>query len=51
MGSPTRASAEVNLRPLTRDGGARLNLDGRLFETVRDYHGRGLSREWGLFWR
>ena len=51
LGNPTLSTSEAYLRPLTRDGGARLALDGRLFDTVRDYHGRSLSREWGLFWR
>jgi opacity protein-like surface antigen len=51
LGNPTRASAGVTLRPLTRDGGAMLNGDGGLYDSVRDYHSQGLSREWGLFWR
>ena len=39
------------LHSLSRDGGQRLEVDGRLFDSVRDYHLNGLSQEWGLFWR
>ena len=51
IGQPTRQTTGLTLRPLTRDGGARLNVDGRLYDSVRDYHAGNLAREWGLFWR
>lgn len=51
FGTPSRRTEEITLRPLTRDGGARLNVDGRLYETVRGYHDNDLQGSWGRFWR
>ena len=39
------------VRPVTRDGGARLNVRNRLFELVSEYQGDRLKRRWGRFWR
>ena len=50
-GKPSRAKATVDLKSLTRDGGAHLNVDGRLYEQVRDYHQPQLANSWGKFWR
>jgi len=47
----TRRKATVAIRPLLRDGGARLHVSGRLYENVRDYHDPGLQETWGRFWR
>lgn len=51
IGMPTRRQYSARIQPLTRDGGARLHVDGRLYETVREYHAGGLERSWGRFWR
>ena len=51
LGRPSRASYSSTIRPVTRDGGARLEVDGRLYDTVRDYDRDGLVAEWGRFWR
>ena len=51
MGTPTRRTANMTIRPLTRDGGARLELPDRLYEQVRDYHSPELEKKWGRFWR
>ncbi|NUB45391.1 YjbH domain-containing protein [Fertoebacter nigrum] len=51
LGRPTRDSGTIVVRPITRDGGARLNVDGRLYETVRDYHETGINQQWGTFWK
>lgn len=51
LGQPTRAEASTVLRSLTRDGGSRLNVDGRLYDIVRDGHLDELSDGWGRFWR
>lgn len=51
VGSPTGRKSNITLQPLTRDGGARVNVDGRLYGTVRDYHDRDLENSWGRFWR
>ena len=51
IGKPTRKSTTAVLRPLTRDGGARVDVDGRLYETVRDAHRPEVAESWGKFWR
>jgi hypothetical protein len=47
----SRLKSTVTLRPVQRDGGARLEVDGRLYESVRDYHTRSLDTQWGRVWR
>ncbi|WP_227447469.1 YjbH domain-containing protein [Cognatishimia sp. F0-27] len=39
------------LRPVQRDGGARLDVAGRLYEGVRDFHRPAMQEQWGRFWR
>ena len=51
VGSPTRREVDVNLNSLSRDGGARLRVDGRLYDFVGDGHRPALSEGWGRFWR
>lgn len=51
LGNPTRKAINFNLRPITRDGGARLRIDNRLYEQVREYHKPTLRNKWGRFWR
>jgi hypothetical protein len=51
LGKPTRKAINNNLRPITRDGGARLQIDNRLYEQVREYHKPTLRNKWGRFWR
>lgn len=50
-GMPTRQSATAILRPFGGDGGQRLDVAGRLFDTVRDYQASGLDAQWGRFWK
>jgi len=50
-GSSTRKESNVDLRSLARDGGARLSVDGRLYNTVRETHTPQLEERWGRFWR
>ena len=50
-GNSSRGTAGITLRPVQRDGGARLSVQGRLYETVNDYHRRGFERQWGKVWR
>ncbi len=50
-GQPTRRKAQATIRPLTRDGGARLDVNGRLYEMVRELHEPELRKRWGRFWR
>ena len=52
LGNPTRRSLSSNLNSLSRDGGARLNVDGRLYDFVREGHTAGqMGDTWGRFWR
>lgn len=50
-GQPSRDRASTTLRSLSRDGGARLNVNGRLYDRVRDSHSAKLYEGWGRFWR
>ncbi len=50
-GKQTTKSYKNTIRPILRDGGARLDVDGRLYDTVREYHSGSLDAEWGRFWK
>ena len=50
-GQPTRDDYTATLRPVTRDGGARLQVEGRLYDRVRPLHAPELRDGWGRFWR
>ncbi len=51
LGTPSRRIEQITLRPLTRDGGARLHVEGRLYDTIRGSHDADLRGNWGRFWR
>jgi hypothetical protein len=51
LGTPTRERNDIVIQSLTRDGGARLDVNGRLYEQVRDYHQPDAAKSWGRFWR
>jgi hypothetical protein len=51
LGKPTLATFHPTIRPYTGDGGARVDVDGRLYETVRDNHMGAIYEDWGRFWR
>jgi hypothetical protein len=51
IGTATRDATTATLRPLLRDGGARLELDGRLHDIVTDYHQPRLEETQGVLWR
>ncbi len=50
-GQPSRTSLGTTLRPVTRDGGARLSVPGRLYDRVRRYHTEEVTDQWGRVWR
>lgn len=50
-GSPSRDRVSTTLRSLSRDGGAKVNVNGRLYEKVRDAQSVKLYEGWGRFWR
>jgi Exopolysaccharide biosynthesis protein YbjH len=51
FGQPSRNEASRTIRALERDGGARLDVEGRLYESIRDYHVGRLDSQWGRVWR
>lgn len=51
LGRPTDKVYSPTIRPITRDGGARLSVDGRLYDSVRGYDQGSLDDMWGRFWR
>ncbi|SET43872.1 YjbH domain-containing protein [Oceanicella actignis] len=46
-----RSSFRSVLKPLTRDGGQRLEVDNRLWPMVRDSDRAALREQWGTFWK
>ncbi|WP_410217823.1 YjbH domain-containing protein [Paracoccus sp. (in: a-proteobacteria)] len=50
-GQASRERVSTNLRSLSRDGGAQLNVNGRLYDRVRDSQTVDLYEGWGKFWR
>ncbi len=51
LGAPSRQELPLTLRPLQRDGGARVDVDGRLYDIVRDYHVDRIDDQWSRVWR
>lgn len=52
FGNASRRSVSTKLASLTRDGGARLEIDDRLYDVVRDGHVAGpMGDTWGRVWR
>jgi len=51
LGTPTKRTVSTDLQSLLRDGGQRLRVKGRLYDTVRDGHATRLYDGWGRFWR
>ena len=50
-GQPTRATSSVTLRPLLRDGGARLSVRNRLYDLTQDDREAAEGKRWSRFWR
>jgi hypothetical protein len=51
IGTPSRKSVSTTVQSLTRDGGATLDVQGWLYEVVRDGQLGDLTDTWGRFWR
>lgn len=51
VGVPTTQKTEATLRPLTRDGGQRVNVNDRLYGVVRGAHQPEIAKSWGKYWR
>jgi hypothetical protein len=50
-GLPSQTKSQTVLRSLSRDGGARLQVGGRLYGLVQDTDQSHLEDRWGRFWR
>ena len=50
LGRPSRRTISTTLRPLQRDGGARLSVPGRLYGQIRDGQQTDLLADWGRVW-
>lgn len=50
-GTPTLQKSRTVLQSLSRDGGARLEVEGRLYDKVKDTHKPQMAKTWGKFWR
>jgi len=50
-GRETRQTFETTIRPVLRDGGARLSVPNRLYEVVRPLHSQELQEDWPRYWR
>ncbi|RFU12385.1 YjbH domain-containing protein [Rhodobacteraceae bacterium W635] len=50
-GQPSQQTLGSTIRPITRDGGARLDVPGRLYDRVRDGHLGNLDDQWAQVWR
>ncbi|MEQ6249389.1 YjbH domain-containing protein [Sulfitobacter sp. HNIBRBA3233] len=50
VGRPDKRNFETTIRPILRDGGARLSVPKRLYNQVRDGHRQGLFGNWSGVW-
>lgn len=50
-GKPNRGRSNQVIHSLTRDGGARLFVNHRLYETIRGAQSPEMAKSWGKFWR
>jgi hypothetical protein len=51
LGTPDRKGTGMTLRPIQRDGGARVSVPGRLYPIIRNHHAPEMRDQWGRFWR
>lgn len=50
-GKPGRDTRDVTIRPITGNGGARLVVPNRLYDTVHEANGTEITDSWGRFWK
>ena len=49
-GQPSKRTVSTTIRPIQRDGGARLDVPGRLYEQVRNGHRNDIVADFGRAW-
>ncbi len=50
IGRPDKRTVGTRIRPILRDGGARLNVPNRLYQQVRTGHRKALEGNWSGVW-
>ncbi len=50
-GQPSRRAVGTTIRPVTRDGGARVHVPDRLYDRVREGHLGNIDDQWARVWR
>lgn len=50
-GQPSQRTVSQTIQPVLRDGGARLNVNNRLYGFVSDYRGTSVADSWGRYLR
>lgn len=50
IGQPSKRTVSTTIRPIQRDGGARLAVPGRLYEQVRHGHRNDIVADFGRVW-
>lgn len=50
-GKPSRTSRPIVIRPIGRDGGARLDVNDRLYDVLRSYDQTRMDAQWGRVWK
>ncbi len=50
-GEPSQRGVGTTIRPVTRDGGARLSVPDRLYGRVREGHLHNIDDQWARVWR
>ncbi len=51
VGRPSQATRSLVLRPILRDGGARVFVPNRLYPLLKDYDERGIVSDWDRVWK
>lgn len=51
VGTPSKRSVGGSISSLNRDGGQRVRVEDRLYDTIRDSHSDKMYDGWGKFWR
>ncbi len=50
-GKPSTRRTNLLIQPIQRDGGARIEPGGRLYDAIRPAQAADLERSWGMFWK
>ncbi len=51
LGNSSRRTSDITIRPVQRDGGARLKVSNRLFDVTSGYDKADIDASFGRFWR